>query len=161
MSPRHSIISICKILPPLAPSSPLPFPLPTLCLLSPHLHFPPLPVASSPTFPLPIAPSQSPFPDVPLPTPPSFLSTLCWWLKLCTESYFKIYKCHVVLILIDLLETEWHLIFTHHCKQYCNIHCQFCSLVLLQFYTKVSVCYTVVHAASFYELIIFHFYEFL
>ena len=42
----------------------------------------------------------------------------------------------------ELLNIKWHLIFTHRCIQYCDMHYQFLSLVLVHFHTKFSMCYT-------------------
>ena len=93
--PRHSIISICEIPPPHAPSSPLLFapsqslPMPILTSFPPpHCSFPsppphcPPPVSPSLLLPVTVARSQSPPPCLPLACcclpypPPSFLSNL-------------------------------------------------------------------------------------
>ena len=59
------------------------------------------------------------------------------------ERYFKMYKFHVVLIHIELLEFQLHLIFTLHDIKVHAMHYQFLSVMLLHFYSidKLSVCY--------------------
>ena len=53
-------------------------------------------------------------------------------INIMDGDYFKKCKCHVVLILINPLGINRHLIlFTHGCIQYNDMHYQFLSLVFL------------------------------